>query len=163
MIPYLYLCYQLLHHLWFYRGQCRQCTVVKTHSPRQFNLPPSREHQATELHQHQVMGNTICLYIVLLLSNVTGCLISLYKEAEVDNLHLPTSSLAICFFVLDDSSPNTNTCFHMEWCICSQPAAFPLSTYMHILWRHFVYSDMCNTTPYLRSPGLLCWPADMPS
>ena len=32
----------------------------------------------------------------------------------VDNLYIPTSSLAICFSVLEDSGPSAETCFDTE-------------------------------------------------
>ena len=37
-----------------------------------------------------------------------------------------TSSLTICFFVLEDSGPSAATCFRSEGHTCSQPAAFPI-------------------------------------
>ena len=42
----------------------------------------------------------------------------------VDNLYIPTSSLAICFYVLDDSGPSVETCIDTERHACPQPAAF---------------------------------------
>ena len=33
---------------------------------------------------------------------------------DVNNLYIPTSSLAICFSVLEDSVPSAETCFDTE-------------------------------------------------
>ena len=42
----------------------------------------------------------------------------------LDNFYIPTSNLAICFFVLEDSSPSAETCFDTERSACPQAAAF---------------------------------------
>ena len=42
----------------------------------------------------------------------------------LDNLYIPTSSLAICFSVLEDSGPSAETCLDTERRACPQPAAF---------------------------------------
>ena len=42
----------------------------------------------------------------------------------LDNLYIPTSSLAICLSVLEDSGPSAETCLDTERRACSQPAAF---------------------------------------
>ena len=42
----------------------------------------------------------------------------------LDNLYIPTSILAICFFVLEDSSPSAETCSDTERRACPQAAAF---------------------------------------
>ena len=56
----------------------------------------------------------------------------------LDDLYIPTSSLAICFSVLEDSGPSAETCLDTERCACPQPAAFfsrrtriTPSTYVH--------------------------------
>ena len=43
---------------------------------------------------------------------------------DLDNLYIPTSSLAICFSVLEDSGPSAETCLDTERRTCSQPTAF---------------------------------------
>ena len=42
----------------------------------------------------------------------------------LDNLYIPTGSLAICFSVLEDSGPSAETCLDTEQRTCPQPAAF---------------------------------------
>ena len=39
-------------------------------------------------------------------------------------IHVPTSSLAVCFSVLEDGGPSAETCFDTERHACPQPAAF---------------------------------------
>ena len=42
----------------------------------------------------------------------------------LNNFYIPTSNLAIYFFVLEDSSPSEETCFDTERSACPQAAAF---------------------------------------
>ena len=52
ILPYLqfpFQCYQLHNH-----NQWHWCTVLKSHAPLHLHQSPSREHQATGLHQHHV-------------------------------------------------------------------------------------------------------------
>ena len=59
---------------------------------------------------------------------------------SVDNLYIPTSSLAICFSVLEDSGPSAETCSDAERRACPQPAAF-LSRRTRITPSTYVYTS----------------------
>ena len=60
----------------------------------------------------------------------------------LDNFYKPTTNLAICFFVLEDSSPNAETCLDTERSACPQAAAF-LSRRTRITPPTYVYvSDL---------------------
>ena len=61
----------------------------------------------------------------------------------LDNLYIPTSSLAICFFVLEDGSPSAETCFDTERSACPQAAAF-LSQRTRIMPSTYVYTSFVS-------------------
>ena len=61
----------------------------------------------------------------------------------LDNFYIPTSNLAICFFVLEDSSPSAETCFDTERSTCPQAAAF-LSRCTHITPSTYVYTSFVS-------------------
>ena len=59
------------------------------------------------------------------------------------NLYIPTSSLAICFSVLDGSGRSAETCLDMERCACLQPAGF-FSRRTHITPSTYVYTSFVS-------------------
>ena len=61
----------------------------------------------------------------------------------VDNVYIPTSSLAICFSVLEDSGPSAETCFVTERRVCPQPTAF-LSRRTRITPSTYVYTSFVS-------------------
>ena len=61
----------------------------------------------------------------------------------LDNFYIPTSNLAICFFVLEDSGPSAETCFDTERSACPQAAAF-LSRRTHITPSTYVYTPFVS-------------------
>ena len=61
----------------------------------------------------------------------------------LDNFYIPTSNLAICFFVLEDSSPSAETCFDTERSACPQAAAF-LSRSTRIMPPIYVYTPFVS-------------------
>ena len=61
----------------------------------------------------------------------------------LDNLYIPTSSLAICFFILEDGSPSAETCFDTEQSACPQAAAF-LSRCTCITPSTYVYTSFVS-------------------
>ena len=61
----------------------------------------------------------------------------------LDNLYIRTSSLAICFFVLENGSPNAETCFDTERSACPQAAAF-LSRRTCITPSTYVYTSFVS-------------------
>ena len=61
----------------------------------------------------------------------------------LDNLYIPTSSLAICFFILEDGSPSAETCFDTEQSACPQAAAF-LSQRTRITPPTYVYTSFVS-------------------
>ena len=69
----------------------------------------------------------------------------------LDNLYIPTSSLAICFSVLEDSGLSAVTCLDTERHTCPQPAAF-FSRRTHIMPSTYVYTHLSLATWYLQSP-----------
>ena len=60
----------------------------------------------------------------------------------LDNLYIPTRSLAICFFVLDGSGPSAETCLDMDDA-CPQPAAF-FSRCTRITPSTYVYTSFIS-------------------
>ena len=69
----------------------------------------------------------------------------------LDNLYIPTSNLAICFFVLEDGSPSADTCFDTERSACPQAAAF-FSRRTRITPPNYVYTPFVSDLVYLQSP-----------
>ena len=62
----------------------------------------------------------------------------------IDNLYIPTSSLAICFSIFEDSGPSAETCFDTERCYaCPRPAAF-LSRRTRITPSTYVYTSFVS-------------------
>ena len=61
----------------------------------------------------------------------------------LDNFYIPTSNLAICFFVLEDSSPSAETCFDTERSACPQAAAF-LNQRTRITPSTYVYTSFVS-------------------
>ena len=61
----------------------------------------------------------------------------------LDNLYIPTSSLAICFSVLEDSGPSAETCLDTERRACPQPAAF-FSRRTRITPSTYVYTSFVS-------------------
>ena len=59
------------------------------------------------------------------------------------NLYIPTSSLAICFSVLEDSGPSAETCLDTERRACPQPAAF-FSRRTRITPSTYVYTSFAS-------------------
>ena len=68
----------------------------------------------------------------------------------LDNFYIPTSNLAICFFVLEDSSPSAETCFDTERSACPQAAAF-LSRRTHITPSTYVYTSFVSDSVLSKS------------
>ena len=62
---------------------------------------------------------------------------------SVNKLYRPTSSLAICFSVLEDSGPSAETCFDTEQRACPQSAAF-LSQRTHMTPSTYIYTLFVN-------------------
>ena len=61
----------------------------------------------------------------------------------LDNFYIPTSSLAICFSVLEDSGLSADLYFDMEWHFCPKPAAF-LSWHTCIMLSTYVYTSFAS-------------------
>ena len=87
---------------------------------------------------------------------------------SLDNLYILTSSLAICFSVLEDGGPSAETCLDTERRACPQPAAF-FSRRTRITPSTYVYTSFdlvlaksvaVGKTPRQTSPfdRLLYWP-----
>ena len=59
---------------------------------------------------------------------------------------ITTTSLTICFFVLDDSGSSADTCFDTEQPACPQPAAFPIqfSQHTHKTPSTYVYTSFVS-------------------
>ena len=66
------------------------------------------------------------------------------------NFYIPTSNLAICFFVLEDSSPSAETCFDTERSACPQAAAF-LSRRTRITPPTYVYTPFVSELILVKS------------
>ena len=61
----------------------------------------------------------------------------------LNNLHIPTTSPAICFFVFEDSGLSAETCSDTEQRACPQAASF-LSQCMHITPSTYVYTSFVS-------------------
>ena len=68
----------------------------------------------------------------------------------LDNLYKPTSSLAICFSVLDVSGPSAETGLDMERRACPQPAAF-FSRRTRITPSTYVYTSLVSNLVLVKS------------
>ena len=68
----------------------------------------------------------------------------------LDNLYKPTSSLAICFSVLDGSGPSAETGLDMERRACPQPAAF-FSRRTRITPSTYVYTSLVSDLVLVKS------------
>ena len=61
----------------------------------------------------------------------------------LENLYIPTSSLVICFSVLEDGGPSAKTCLETERRACPQPAAF-FSQRTRITSSTYVYTSFVS-------------------
>ena len=72
---------------------------------------------------------------------------------SLDNLYIPTSSLAICFSVLEDSGSSAETCFDTERRACPQPAAF-FSRRTRITPSTYVYTSFVSDLVLAKSVAI---------
>ena len=68
----------------------------------------------------------------------------------LNNLCIPTSSLAICFLVLENGSPSADTCFDTERSACPQAAAF-LSRHTRITPSTYVNTSFVSNLVLAKS------------